>query len=412
MNTQNKLPISIDRARYWALTTPSVAFYGSLAAQLSDRIADEGEGIDTAATNGNQIIWNVAWVAQLTDAEVRFVLLHEALHCAHGHFWRLPIDDEGNQAGDYAINATLEKIPGITMPKGGLRDTKYDAMAEEEILAAIRKAKQKPQPQGQKPQQGQGQPQKGQGGLPGKDPGQCGGFQAPAPTAGQTAGNGKGPQSQQEKWQQAVVQADMVAKSLGRGSAPADMQRILDRVKTMAEVDWKQETADFVRSVVGSKVDQSHSKRNAQVGDGLPWYPRRGRKDNVGLVIFARDTSGSIDKALCDEFTAQIGSVTAELNCESIVVDCDTKIHAEYRLGAGEEAPLNAKGGGGTDFDPVFDRIAQLVEEGEKIAGVVYLTDGDGSFTDKQDTAYSVLWAVYGSSGTDHLTAGRVIRVK
>ena len=146
MKTDDAL-LLIDKARYWALTTPTAAFYGSLAGNLSDVIADR---VPTAATDGTRIIWNPTWVATLTEQEVRFVLLHETLHCAHNHFDRLPHTEEGNVAGDYAINATLEKIAGITMPKGGLRDVKYDDMAEEEILTALRK-----QP---KPQQGQKSP--------------------------------------------------------------------------------------------------------------------------------------------------------------------------------------------------------------------------------------------------------------
>jgi predicted metal-dependent peptidase len=47
------------------------------------------------------------------------------------------------------------------------------------------------------------------------------------------------------------------------------------------------------------------------------------------------------------------------------------------------------KGGGGTDFRPVFDRIA---EEPEPPNALVYLTDLYGSFPD-QAPAYPVIWA-------------------
>ena len=80
----------IDRARFWALTTPQVAFYGALACNLKDVIDPT---VETASTNGKVIKWNPTFVESLTPQEVRFVLLHEVLHCAHGHFWRLPITD-------------------------------------------------------------------------------------------------------------------------------------------------------------------------------------------------------------------------------------------------------------------------------------------------------------------------------
>src|SRR5262249_19102404 len=46
---------------------------------------------------------------------------------------------------------------------------------------------------------------------------------------------------------------------------------------------------------------------------------------------------------------------------------------------------------GGTDFQPVFARAAQLVDEGERVAGVVYLTDLAGSLP-KSDPGIPTLW--------------------
>ena len=394
----NTIPISIDKARYWAITSPHVVFYGSLASNLVDRL---DSSLPTAATDGKTILWNPDWVATLTDAEVRFVLLHETLHCAHAHFDRLPHDSEGNVAGDYAINLILSKIDGITMPKGGLLDSRFADMAEEEIFADLRKPKPKPQPgQGQpQPGQGQGQPQAGQGqGQP--DPGQCGGFTAPAPQA-----PGKAPLK--EQWDRALITADMARRSVGRGSVPGHLQAQLDKLTAAAAVDWKQETADFVKSVVTTRNDWSRSARRMALAPVI--YPRR-KTDGIGLLVVARDTSGSIDRKLCSEFTSQINNVVNELGCEAIVLDCDTKIHAEYRIGDGVEAPLDAVGGGGTSFDPVFARVNQLVDDGEAIAGLIYLTDGDGELT-PGDSDYPVLWVVYGGRETP-METGRTLLVK
>jgi len=379
-------PIAIDKARYWALTTPHAAFYGSLASNLVD-VMDPS--VQTAATDGKVIRWSPEFVASLTPEEVRFVLLHETLHCAHNHFDRLPITPEGNEAGDYAINAVLEKVAGITMPKGGLRDTKYDGLAEEEILAALRR---KPQPKPQDGQPGQpgqpdpnGQPdQPDPNGQP--DPGGCGGFGPPAPSAPPAPGKAA-PQTMAEKWTQAIVQADMAARSLGKGNAPAEMQRIIDAATAAAKLNWKDETADFLKSSIATRNDWTRSARRFA---GAPViYPRR-RVDSTGLVVFVRDTSGSVDDKLTAQFTALIAQCCGDLNCEALVMDCDTIIHAEYRLAPGEEAPLHAKGGGGTDFREPFARVAELVESGENVAGLVYLTDLCGDEPDTVDV--STLW--------------------
>ena len=372
------VPIVIDRARWWALSTPAAVFYGSLATHLVD-VMDSS--IDTAATDGKRILWNPEFVAKLTDEEVRFVLLHETLHCAHDHFSRLPLDSKGNEAGDYAINLILQNIPGIKMPEGGLLDKAYADLAEEEILSRLARQPQ-PKPGNGQPKPGNGQPK------PGNDPGGCGGFIQPAPDKpGQT--------TLKEKWEQAVIQGAFVAKSLGQGNVPADMQRVLDKVQAM-DVNWRDEMADFVKTAIGCRNDWSRSSRRMATAPVI--YPRR-QRDQIGTVIVARDTSGSIDNALCAEFSAQISSISADVGCEVIVIDCDTEIHREVRLGAGEACPLDAQGGGGTAFAPVFDRAAQLIGDGEQIAGLIYLTDLDGSFpTEPAD--YPVLWAAYNTKST------------
>ena len=45
---------------------------------------------------------------------------------------------------------------------------------------------------------------------------------------------------------------------------------------------------------------------------------------------------------------------------------------------------MKLKGFGGTDFRPVFDRVAQLRADGAlpRIRGLLYLTDGYGSYPD------------------------------
>ena len=406
MNPINKATLlRIDRARWWALSSPAAVFYGSLATHLVDVI---DESIPTAATDGKRILWNPTFVAGLTDEEVRFVLLHETLHCAHAHFDRLPLNEQGNKAGDYAINRVLQGIAGIAMPKDGLIDPRFDNLAEEEILAALGR-EQQPQPGNGKPSPGagggkpqpqpggKGQPDDGQTGSP--DPGGCGGFIAPDKTP-----NPQG-KTLAEKWEQAVIQAEFTAKTLGKGNAPADLKRILDRIRA-TDVDWKREVADFARTAISDRADWSRSTRRMATAPVI--YPRR-KRDRVGCLLVVRDTSGSIDNKLCAEFSAQVTQVIADLQCRAIVLDVDTRLHAEYRLEPGDECPSKARGGGGTDFRPAFDRLAELQDEGEDIAGVLYLTDLDGEFPGNPPDV-PTLWVAYGT--TRAAPFGRTLHVK
>ena len=368
------LPISLYRARDWALRTPSTVFYGVLSSNLVDLLDDS---IETACTDGKCIKWNPAWLASLTEEEVRFVLLHETLHCANQHFWRLPLNRRGNIAGDYVINAILSTIAGLKMPKGGLLDAKYSNMAEEEVLALL------PQEEEQEEQEG--------------DAGGCGGFGEPAPDAPEAS------QTLSQQWTGAILQADFAQRSAGAGSAPSDMQRMIDAIKVSAP-DWKQELADFVRSAVSQRNDWSRSSRRMASAPCI--YPRK-RADQIGQIVFVRDTSGSVDGAILNAFNALIESAMADTNCSAILLDADASVRAEYRLSAGDAVPATAKGGGGTSFAPAFERVAGLMEAGEAIAGIVYLTDLEGEQVASSDVP--VLWLC---TNENVAPCGRTVRAR
>ena len=120
-----------------------------------------------------------------------------------------------------------------------------------------------------------------------------------------------------------------------------------------------------------------------------------------------RDTSGSITDTLAAEFSALLASACGELNCGLILIDCDTAIQAEHRVEPGGEVPLIAKGGGGTDFAAPFERAAALIEDGERISGLIYLTDLCGSGQPASESI-PTLWLVTDDAVAD---TGRTVRI-
>jgi predicted metal-dependent peptidase len=349
---------SLNRARWWLMENQP--FYGNLACGLADEFGPVG----TACTDGRRIKWDPDFLSTLSEEEVRAVLIHETLHCGHGHLWRLPIDNESNLACDYVVNEIVAQIEGCKLPKvGAMCPPEYKGMAEEEIYGRLKK---KPPQEGT--EQGQGRVP---GGSRGHKPG-MGDFEAPA----QSQNPGNGTDSLETEWQERMIQAGMAAQSSGQGSIPADMQRQLDKLKAQ-KADWRQELADFVRNTVGTRNDWSRPNRRSATQPVI--YPRK-RRDQLATVIFARDTSGSITDAVAAQYSAVVTAILADVGCAGIVLDCDAQIKAEVHLAPGEECPLRADGGGGTDFRPIFERAAQLQEKGEQIAGVVYLTDLMGTY--------------------------------
>ena len=338
----------INQARWWALR--EAPFDGALAMNLVDVIGNPHG--DTACTDGATIYWDEAFVAKLTDPELRFVLLHETAHCALGHFWRLPHDELGNMAGDYAINAALVKRSNkIQMPAGGLIADRFKDMAEEHIYAILKN---------EPPSEG-----KGGGGQ------SCGTF-----TQGKKAGTPEEKAKMKAKWERAVIQAVQMANAQKNGNIPSEYERVASAHVAPSRVDWRQETSDFMRQQMGHRNDWSRSSRRMA---GQPViYPRK-QRDSAGLIVAARDTSGSVDEAQLALFNAALSHITAELGCETILIDADSKVHSVRRVAPGDVFPADAKGGGGTCFSNSFEVAEELVENGEQIAGFVYLTDLAGS---------------------------------
>jgi predicted metal-dependent peptidase len=371
--------LRIDQARWWSLSNQP--FYGALAMNLPDVITDQ---VETADTNGAVIAWNPSHVEKLTDQELRYVLLAQTLKSAHQHMWRLPTDKRGQEASTQEINHVLNYVQGIKAPEGVIAEPQYEHKSCEDIYRLL------PDPEEDGGGDGDGDGDDGQGG--GSSGGGSGNDQGNGDGKGNGDGNGSGspagtfskppaegtPQQQAQQnqemrndWDQRVMQAAQAAQALGIGDIPADMQRLLEKLQHQ-EVDWRREMSDFVKDAMSLRNDWSRAARRHAWQPVI--YPRK-QVDDVGTVLFARDTSGSINDKICAEFTALISDCVSEMGCRGIVVDCDTKIQAEYEVNGWDDVPLTAKGGGGTRFQPVFDKADEMVAAGENVAGIVYLTD-------------------------------------
>jgi len=394
---------TVEAAVLWAMRTAHVAFWGNGLARLK-QVVDNGQ--PTAMTNGRLVKWNTDFVAKLTPPQVRFVVLHEVLHCLLRHFFRLPHNAMGNAAGDYEINLILEGIWGIERPEGALYDVRFKGMPCEQIYLILQQEQPQPPPpppppprppegedgQGRGPTDGEGEEGEkidgnplGRGRVP-TDSGECGGFEAGDPADPDTTT----PDKLDEEWREELVKSVIIQSSLKRGSIPASAQREIDRINSV-RVDWRNAMTEFVRSLPSARNDWTRSARRHALSSTI--VPRR-KRDEVGLVVYVRDVSGSVADKVFAEFTGLIGQACENTGGDAIVIDADAAVQAEYRITRGDLVPTTGTGGGGTDFRPAFARVQELIDGGENIAGVVYLTDLYGTQPEPDMVAVPTLWLV------------------
>lgn len=331
----------------------------------------------TAWTDGRVIGFNPAYVATLTHRQATGLVVHEVMHCADGHPWRRMGRDfqRWNEACDRAINPLL-RDDGFELPEGVLYelDSSHKGKSAEWIYDRLPEL---PEGGGGGGNDDDGEEQAGGAGA-GEDEGgdqeQQGtgdplGEVRDAPT--DTDQDGNDPPTE-EDWRQAVQQAANMAKA--RGEMPSSMDRFVEKM-TKGRVNWRSVTRRWAQEI--ASADYSWKRPNVRhMPRGL--YLPSMRSEELGVLAVGLDTSGSVDLVLLAQFGGEVQAIADELRPRRIIVySCDARIARTQIFERGEPVVLQPAGGGGTDFRPVFDAIAEL---DEPPVGLVYLTDLDGVF--------------------------------
>lgn len=126
----------------------------------------------------------------------------------------------------------------------------------------------------------------------------------------------------------------------------------------------------------------------------------------ISEFVIAIDTSGSVQGELVQKFLDSTYSILMSkenfFNKINIrIIQCDDKIEDEFAVHSKDDFEkyvknIKFKGFGGTNFCPVFERIAELKASGEftNLKGVIYFTDGYGKYPSKKpdcETAFIFL---------------------
>lgn len=354
MTTKTTREQKLTKAR--ALLLLDHPFFGTLATRLQSGFDAE---VETAAVNGERIAWNPEWLDGLSLAETMGVLAHEVMHVANGHCWRRGGRDTTawNEACDKAINPIL-KGAGLTLPACAL-DGPGNTAAERLYVVPIKQ-------DGDDNQPGDGERS--------QDPGGCGAVED-AP--------GEAKQEQEAEWRVAVAQAAESAKS--QGMLPADLVRLVESIVN-PRVAWETLLRDFVERTARNDYNWSRpNRRYLQSGVVLPSLI----SEELPEIVLAVDTSGSIGQRELDAFAAEVSAVLGCYETTIHVVYADAQVaHTHVVTRADLPIKLEPKGGGGTDFRPVFEWVEL---EMLSPACLIYLTDGYGTFPSVEPD-YPVLW--------------------
>ena len=112
-------------------------------------------------------------------------------------------------------------------------------------------------------------------------------------------------------------------------------------------------------------------------------------------IVFAIDTSGSMDSRSLEVLWAEVREAVAEVNPQHVtVIQCDSRIQSvDHYDPMALPSELTVTGRGGTAFTPVFEEVADL---GPRPACLIYMTDLlCHEYPSEPD--YPVLWAAAGA---------------
>ena len=347
--------------------------YVALAGVLMLGSKEVRDDIPTAATNGRDEMYGRKFVEQLSDAELRFVVLHECYHKLFRHLttWKHLWDEDAqlaNTACDYVINLMItedNKDGFAAIPKDkqtgkvlGLVDKKYAGMDSEQVFKLLKR-----DGQDQDQDQGQGQGQ---------------GFD-------EHDWDGAAEMSEEEQQQlaedidEAVRQGALTAGKLGTGS-----NRAIDSL-LQPEVDWKEVLREFVTTTCVGSDYSTYSRPNRRYASSDTYMPS-GVSQQVDELVVAIDTSGSIGQPELTKFLSEVQGVVANVNPRAVrVLYWDTKVRADEKYENETSTntggmPMSSlvsstkpAGGGGTDV-----RCVNTYMQDNQITAqaVVVLTDG------------------------------------
>ena len=349
------------------------SFFGNLATRLKLMNADEW--CPTAATDGRHFYYNSRFIAMLRPKEIEFLFGHEVLHCVYDHFGRRGDRDPQiwNIANDFCVNGDLVKnnVGELITTVPALYDRKYDGMSSEEVYDDLMKNAQKIN-MSDLIDKLLDEHLDGEGDDDGEE------------------GEGKGRPKLSEAEKQAIrdeIKEAMLAaaQASGAGNLPAGVKRLIQEL-TEPKMNWRELLRMQLESTIKSDYTWMRASRKGWHMDAV--MPGRNQDPMIDIAV-ALDASGSISESMLKDFLSEIQGIMDSFPAYKIHVitfDTDAYNPAQYDSDNLDSiCDYEVKGGGGTDFDCVYNYLKENEIEPKRL---VMFTDGYpfGSWGDENYT--------------------------
>ena len=329
------------------------------------------ETCKSASTNGRDETYGRAFVKQLTDKELAFVVLHENMHKLFRHLfiWKKLYKENpvlANAACDYVLNLILvnsdphEKI--IAMPRKdgkvwGCLDAKYAGMNSKQVFDLLKQ---------QQEEEDKGEGEGGTDVPEGFDEHDWEGAEELSPEEKEAI----------KKDIEGAIRQGKIAEAKLNGSGAGGMPSELDALIT-PKVDWREQLREFVNSICSNKDTSSWRRLNRRLIANDIYMPSL-VGERVGSVAVGFDASGSTRKPQRTAFISELKHILESVHPEKVDLlywDSQVENHEVYVDGDMQDVEERTKiiGGGGTD--PVcVDRY--LKEKAIRPECIIMLTDG------------------------------------
>jgi len=378
-------------------------FYGYIGLHLT---FVEDNKIDTMGVDEEGYCYvNPSFVNNRDDNELAITLVHEILHLAlehpkrEGHRNKLVayVGKDGkihtvklfNIACDYAVNAIINKeikeFGLYSLPRDWLYKEEFEDKSAEEIYSILEKE------YSNLPKISVSIPGKGKISIPKIN--EKGWDKHIWEENGEKKRKGIGKNGGLKKRNIDWARITQEAKIFGEkhhGHISDGVKRDIEKLM-QPKLSWKHRLRRSITSHIKNDFTwQRPARHYYSTGVYLPSM----KKSEMISAIVGIDTSGSISKEELETFISEIKGIIEEYEYVDLkLIDCDSEAYNIQDISSIEklmDACKNIRGGGGTDFRPIFEKINnELV----KPKVVIIFTDLYGDFPENKPP-YEVIWCV------------------